>query len=56
MVQDWTKIISFGNLELDSSLVTGYEGRISEDVTFGTTSVLHSVKRTGGTNEVEVHG
>ncbi|WP_339007690.1 autotransporter outer membrane beta-barrel domain-containing protein [Fusobacterium varium] len=46
--------ISFGNLELDSSLVTGYEGEYQEDVTFGTTSVLHSVKRTGGTNEVEV--
>ncbi len=46
--------INFGNLELDSSLVTGYEGEYQEDVTFGTTSVLHSVKRTGGTNEVEV--
>ena len=46
--------ISFGNLKLDSSLVTGYEGEYQEDVTFGTTSVLHSVKRTGGINEVEV--
>ena len=46
--------ISFGNLELDKSLVTGYEGKYQEDVTFETTSVLHSVKRTLEINEVEV--
>ena len=46
--------ISFGNLTLDGSLVTGYEGEYQEDVTFETTSVLHSVKRTSGTNEVEI--
>ena len=46
--------ISFGSLELDKSLITGYEGEYQKDVTFETTSALHSVKRTSGTNEVEV--
>ncbi|MHD0317424.1 autotransporter family protein [Fusobacterium sp. THCT1E2] len=48
------EIISFGNLALDGSLVTEYEGKYQEDVTFATTSVLHSVKRTSRPNEVEV--
>ena len=47
-------IISFGNLALDGSLVTEYEGKYQEDVTFATTSELHSVKRTSRPNEVEV--
>mgnify|MGYP005892787427 CR=1 FL=1 len=46
--------ISFGNLTLDESLVTAYDGEYQEDVTFETTSVFHSVKRTSGTNEVEI--
>ncbi|MCF2674722.1 autotransporter outer membrane beta-barrel domain-containing protein [Fusobacterium varium] len=48
-------IISFGDTKLNTSLVTEYEGVYYEDVTFGTTSLIHSVKRVNGTeNEVEI--
>ncbi|MCF2674789.1 autotransporter outer membrane beta-barrel domain-containing protein, partial [Fusobacterium varium] len=48
-------IISFGDTKLNTSLVTAYEGEYYEDVTFGTTSLIHSVKRVNGTeNEVEI--
>ena len=48
-------IISFGDTKLNTSLVTAYEGENYEDVTFGTTSLIHSVKRVNGTeNEVEI--
>ncbi|HBJ77821.1 MAG TPA: autotransporter domain-containing protein, partial [Fusobacterium sp.] len=48
------EIISFGNTKLNTSLVTEYEGVYYEDVTFGTTSLIHSVKRVNDTeNEVE---
>ena len=43
-------IINFGGLELDSSLVTEYEGTYLEDVTLGTTSIFHSVERVKGQN------
>ena len=46
--------ISFGSLNLDASLKTADEEEYQEDVTFETTSALHSVKRTSNTNEVEV--
>ena len=46
-----SSIISFGGTQLGSSLVTDYEGLFQkEDVTFGTTSLLHSVKRVEGSN------
>ena len=49
------EIISFGNTKLNTSLVTEYEGVYYEDVTFGTTSLIHSVKRVNDTeNEVEI--
>ncbi|WP_416259605.1 beta strand repeat-containing protein, partial [Fusobacterium varium] len=49
------EIISFGDTKLNTSLVTEYEGVYYEDVTFGTTSLIHSVKRVNGTeNEVEI--
>ncbi|MHD0320970.1 autotransporter family protein [Fusobacterium varium] len=49
------EIISFGGTKLNTSLVTEYEGVYYEDVTFGTTSLIHSVKRVNGTeNEVEI--
>ena len=49
------EIISFGDTKLNTSLVTEYEGEYYEDVTFGTTSLIHSVKRVNGTeNEVEI--
>ena len=38
-------IISFGTLALDVSLVTEHEGKHQEDVTFATTSLLHSIER-----------
>ena len=48
-------IISFGDTKLNTSLVTEYEGEYYEDVTFGTTSLIHSVKRVNDTeNEVEI--
>ena len=48
-------IISFGDTKLNTSLVTAYEGEYYEDVTFGTTSLIHSVKRVNDTeNEVEI--
>ena len=48
-------IISFGDTKLNTSLVTAYEGEYYEDVTFGTTSLIHSVKRVNNTeNEVEI--
>ena len=48
-------IISFGGTKLNTSLVTEYEGENYEDVTFGTTSLIHSVKRVNDTeNEVEI--
>jgi hypothetical protein len=48
-------IISFGDTKLNTSLVTAYEGENYEDVTFGTTSLIHSVKRVNGReNEVEI--
>ena len=47
-------IIDFGGTFLDKSLVTGHEGRYQEDITFGTTSALHSVKREIGSNGVKV--
>ena len=43
-------IINFGGLELESSLVTEYEGTYLEDVTLGTTSIFHSVERVKGQN------
>ena len=50
-----SSIISFGETQLGNSLVTDYEGLSQEEVTFGTTSLLHSVKRVAGSNnEVEV--
>ena len=49
-----TNKISFGNLNLDGSLKTGYESEYQKDVTFETTSELHSVKRTGETNKIEI--
>ena len=49
------EIISFGSTKLNSSLVTACEGMYYEDVTFGTTSLIHFVKRVNGTeNEVEI--
>ena len=49
------EIISFGDTKLNTSLVTAYEGEYYEDVTFGTTSLIHSVKRVNDTeNEVEI--
>ena len=48
-------IISFGDTKLNTSLVTEYEGEYYEDITFGTTSLIHSVKRVNDTeNEVEI--
>lgn len=47
-------IISFGDMQLDSSLVTGNEAEFQNKITFDTTSLLHSVKRVEGTNEVEI--
>ncbi|MDU1911416.1 autotransporter outer membrane beta-barrel domain-containing protein [Fusobacterium sp.] len=47
-------IISFGDTKLGNSLVTGNEAKYQEDVTFDTTSLLHSVKRVEGENEIEV--
>ncbi|WP_130891726.1 autotransporter domain-containing protein [Fusobacterium ulcerans] len=50
-----SSIISFGETQLGNSLVTDYEGLSQEEVTFGTTSLFHSVKRVAGSNnEVEV--
>ena len=50
------EIISFGDTKLNSSLVTEYEGEyLHNNITFGTTSLLHSIKRVNETdNEVEV--
>ena len=49
-----TATVSFGGLELDDSLKTGHEADYQRDVTLETTSVLHSVKRETGTNNLEI--
>ena len=49
-----TATVSFGDLTLDDSLKTGYEADYQRDVTLETTSVLHSVKRGTGTNNLEI--
>ena len=49
-----TATVSFGGLELDDSLKTGHEADYQRDVTLETTSVLHSVKRGTGTNDLEI--
>ncbi|MFV0577200.1 MAG: autotransporter outer membrane beta-barrel domain-containing protein, partial [Fusobacterium ulcerans] len=49
-----TATVSFGDLTLDDSLKTGHEAEYQRDVTLETTSVLHSVARTVGTNEIEI--
>ena len=46
--------VSFGDLTLDDSLKTGHEADYQRDVTLETTSVLHSVKRETGTNNLEI--
>ncbi|WP_443863765.1 autotransporter domain-containing protein [Fusobacterium ulcerans] len=46
--------VSFGDLTLDDSLKTGHEAEYQRDVTLETTSVLHSVKRGTGTNDLEI--
>ncbi|BBA50516.1 autotransporter [Fusobacterium varium] len=48
-------IISFGNTQLDSSLVTGDEGKYQEDITLDTTSLLHSVGKIDlSNNEIKI--
>ena len=49
-----TATVSFGDLTLDDSLKTGHEADYQRDVTLETTSVLHSVKRGTGTNNLEI--
>ena len=49
-----TATVSFGDLTLDDSLKTGHEAEYQRDVTLETTSVLHSVKRETGTNNLEI--
>ena len=43
-------VISFGNTEFGDGFITGKEGKYQEDVTFETTSLLHSIEKVDLTN------